>query len=138
MRFVLALRGLAVFVFLMAVFSFLLGSTVQPSRAHSKVEEPELVHLRAHAQYLKNQFGRLEERVQKRKAQYLSRQEKYTRYMQQRHRPWSLDLHKAEAKGWTQVGQAGVIVEILRNIGVTNKFCVEIGFHSKEGANTAG
>ena len=40
---------------------------------------------------------------------------------------WTLALHSKERKVYSQFGQDGIIQEIFRNIGTTNKFCVEFG-----------
>jgi FkbM family methyltransferase len=40
---------------------------------------------------------------------------------------WALNLHLNENKVYSQFGQDGIIQEIFRNIGTTNKYCVEFG-----------
>ena len=40
---------------------------------------------------------------------------------------WTLALHSKERKVYSQFGQDGIIQEIFKNIGTTNKFCVEFG-----------
>lgn len=40
---------------------------------------------------------------------------------------WTLSLHTKERKVYSQFGQDGIIQEIFKNVGTTNKFCVEFG-----------
>jgi hypothetical protein len=41
---------------------------------------------------------------------------------------WLSDIHAHARKVYSQVGQDGITEYIFKNIGVTNKFCVEFGF----------
>ena len=41
--------------------------------------------------------------------------------------PWTLTLNSKERKVYSQFGQDGIIQEIFKNIGTTNKYCVEFG-----------
>lgn len=55
---------------------------------------------------------------------------------------WIDDLQKKSKKVYSQGGQDGLVEFIFKNIGVTNKFCVEFGFNSNSinggsGANTS-
>jgi hypothetical protein len=55
---------------------------------------------------------------------------------------WIKELQSKGKKKYSQGNQDGFIEWIFKNIGTTNKFCVEFGFNSKEiiggsGANTA-
>ena len=53
-------------------------------------------------------------------------------------RDWVLHLHEHEHRDTSQGGQDGIIKEIFKNIGTTNKYFVEFGHYSStvEGSNT--